>query len=122
MEIGSLACENAAIGREVGGVGILICQRLDMVVELLNGIKEQLARVSATDEAPDGRWLDSEEAARYLGLTSRAVRAGANAGRIPGHKYPAGCRRGRWKFRKTELDRWMERRPRRTPRRGAETW
>ena len=55
----------------------------------------------------DDEWLDAEQVAAYLQLSPKAVRDGANRGKLPGHKYPANSKRGRWLFRKSELDKTL---------------
>jgi hypothetical protein len=53
---------------------------------------------------PDDVWWSVEQAGAYLNLTPRAVREGAAKGWLPGHKYPVRSPRGRWRFKKIELD------------------
>ena len=69
------------------------------------GIQPQPSTPVAVDlpVVADG-WWEVEQAAAYLNLTPKTVREGAAKGTLPGHKYPAGSRRGRWRFRKSELD------------------
>ncbi|GEM_PF-1722776 len=56
---------------------------------------------------PDDVWWSVEQAASYLNLTPRAVREGASKGWLPGHKYPVRSPRGRWRFKKDELDKFL---------------
>lgn len=56
-------------------------------------------------QSEDDAWMETEQVAAYLNLTPKTVREGAARGTLPGHKYPAKCIRGRWRFKKDELDR-----------------
>ena len=72
-----------------------------------------LARKGAGDAAPvrptdDDGWMESDEVAAYLRLTPKTVREGAARGTLPGHKYPARSRRGRWLFKQDELDKFLK--------------
>jgi excisionase family DNA binding protein len=53
----------------------------------------------------DQRWLDEEEAARYLSLRMSALRRLVKAGRLPSPNVSLGKRMPRWD--KEELDRAM---------------
>ncbi|MBN1669493.1 MAG: helix-turn-helix domain-containing protein [Kiritimatiellae bacterium] len=70
----------------------------------------------------DDGWMSTEEAALYLALSPKAVRRGAAAGHLPGHKYPPNSKRGRWRFKRQELDERMRRQPHTRRRKGATTW
>ena len=70
----------------------------------------------------DSDWLETEQVAAYLHLTPKTVREGAARGSLPGHKYPFGSSRGRWRFKASELDDWMTRVPRKTRLKGASVW
>jgi hypothetical protein len=76
----------------------LLGEKLDQIIALLERDR--------VDEQEEGKntWLNTEQAARHVGLSERAVRVGAQRGSIPGHKYPRGSKRGRWMFRRAELD------------------
>ena len=63
---------------------------------------------SAKTGVPDSDWLETEEVAKYLQLTPKTVREGAARGSLPGHKYPARSTRGRWRFKKDELDKFLK--------------
>ncbi len=52
-------------------------------------------------EAPE-RFVDADEAARFLSLTRRRVLDLARAGRLPGHPIGDGARRV-WRFRLSEI-------------------
>ncbi len=67
-------------------------------------------------------WLETEQAAVYLNLTPKTVREGAVKGTLPGHKYPLNSRRGRWRFKRDELDSWLSRKPRVRPTKGISAW
>ena len=78
------------------------------------------ATSAAVQTTPADEWWETERAAAYLRLTPKTVREGVVKGTLPGHKYPAGSSRGRWRFKKAELDRFLNKRP--SPRRTvAET-
>jgi excisionase family DNA binding protein len=49
--------------------------------------------------------LTLRQAASYVGLSYNTLQRGAAAGTVPAYKYG---RRGDWRFRTSELDRWME--------------
>jgi excisionase family DNA binding protein len=49
------------------------------------------------------RWLNSREAAAYLGVAARTVVFWARTGRIPAHRL-SGAQRITWRFRSDELD------------------
>ena len=51
--------------------------------------------------------MNSEEAGRYLGMSKKTIAEGAAREEIPGHKFPPGSKRGKWRFRKNELDKWL---------------
>ena len=70
---------------------------------------------AATDD-----WMETDQVAAYLKLTPKAVREGAAKGTLLGHKYPARSIRGRWRFKKDELDRGLNKRCG-SPRRAAES-
>lgn len=98
---------------------------------LLRILAELTARRSAdhahkTDEgisdiAAD-EWMETDQAAEYLKLTCKTVREGAVKGTLPGHKYPANSRRGRWRFKKMELDDFLNRKPRHYSTKGVTAW
>lgn len=58
---------------------------------------------------PADEWMDTVQAASYLGLTPKAVREGAARGSLPGCKYPLRSIRGVWRFKKDDLDRFLKR-------------
>ena len=64
----------------------------------------------AVKATADDEWWDAERVAAYLNLTPKTVREGAVKGTLPGHKYPAGSSRGRWRFKQAELDRFLNKR------------
>lgn len=70
--------------------------------------KEQPAPIITEDG-----YMSTKEAARYLGLSPKAVRNMARRGDIPGDQLPHKKRRGRWRFKKRDLDKWLKRRRRR---------
>lgn len=48
------------------------------------------------------RWLNSDEAAEYLGMHRETVRIRVRSGRLPGRKVG-----GVWKFKAATLDEWI---------------
>lgn len=94
------------------------------VAAIVKGILTGKAETQAAGNAitsPDG-WMECDEVAEYLKLKPKAVRYGAARGVLPGHKYPAGSIRGRWRFRKEELDEYLNRKPRTYRRKGLDVW
>jgi excisionase family DNA binding protein len=75
------------------------------------------AVVTAVDE-----WWDVEQAAAYLKLKPKTIREGAAKGTLPGHKYPFGSSRGRWRFKAVELDEWLTRKPHKQRQKGQSVW
>lgn len=60
-------------------------------------------------------WVSAEPVAQYLGVTRAYVLKLALLGRIPAHALPPlkeGATRQRWRFRISEIDRWMQERSR----------
>ncbi|MEI6809202.1 MAG: hypothetical protein WCN95_10820 [bacterium] len=41
---------------------------------------------------------------------------------MPGHKYPEGSIRGRWRFRRDELDRYLLKKPRELQKKAVSIW
>ncbi len=81
---------------------------LNVSESLLNRGKE-VSREPSQQTAPDD-WVDTETAASYLDLTPKTVREGAARGTLPGCKYPPRSIRGKWRFKKEDLDRFLKRR------------
>ena len=73
------------------------------------GVRPQSPGPVAVDATPSDEWWETERAAKYLNLTAKTVREGAAKKTLPGHKYPANSNRGRWLFKKDELDRFLQR-------------
>lgn len=74
------------------------------------------------DQTHDDGWWKCEKAAAYLGFSPKAVREGAFKGTLPGHKYPANSKRGRWRFKRDELDGWLSKKPTVRKTKGATVW
>lgn len=55
------------------------------------------------------RFVDSDEAARFIGLNSKTLQRLARQGVIPAHALGDGMRK-RWRFLISELDEWMRKR------------
>jgi excisionase family DNA binding protein len=99
----------------------------DQVLLRILAVSESLlhggANVSVNPHRPVAEdWLETEQAAVYLNLTPKTVREGAVKGTLPGHKYPLNSRRGRWRFKRVELDSWLSRKPRVRPTKGVTAW
>jgi Helix-turn-helix domain len=74
--------------------------------ELLNALAERLApRVAALlrEDADADQWLDSGQAADYLGMTRNALHKLTSARLVPFEQDGPGCK---LHFRRSELDRW----------------
>ena len=74
------------------------------------GSQPEATSPTAVQALPTDEWWETEQAAAYLHLTAKTVREGVVRGTLPGHKYPAGSSRGRWRFKKAELDKFLNRR------------
>jgi excisionase family DNA binding protein len=71
----------------------------------------------AVEQPSNDDWMTTEQVADYLHLTPKTIREGAVKKTLPGHKYPPRCRRGRWRFKKDDIDRFLRKPapPRRLP-------
>lgn len=56
--------------------------------------------MSPTSDSP---WMNSEEAARYLGVKRRSLLLWAREGKVPAYAL-SGTKRRVWRFRKEDLD------------------
>lgn len=72
-------------------------------------------------DTSSGYW-NCEQTAKYVKLTPKTVREGALKGTLPGHKYPAQSSRGRWRFKREEIDRWLSRKPQEHKTKGVTVW
>jgi len=52
-------------------------------------------------------YIEAAQAAAYLSMSRKTLLKKARAGRLPGHPLGEG-RRKMWRFRLSELDRWMQ--------------
>jgi excisionase family DNA binding protein len=52
-------------------------------------------------------YIEASQAAAYLSMTRKTLLKKARAGGLPGHPLGEG-RRKMWRFRISELDRWMQ--------------
>lgn len=77
------------------------------------------AKSNPTGEAG---WWTCEQAAEHLGLSPKTIREGAAKGTLPGHKYPLNSKRGRWRFRRDELDSWLTKKPTVRKTKGVAPW
>ena len=80
--------------------------------DLLSGLDEndlaalaaRLAPYLPKPDQPNGaEWLDSKQAAAYLGVSIPTLHRKIAAGAIPCHQ---DCPGGHWHFRRSELDEW----------------
>ena len=82
---------------------------LDAVIEvLIDGVAQRLAaavvaRIASDREEPHDEWLDSREAAEYLGMHRDTLRRLAAARAIPAEQDGRGCK---LHFRRPALDEW----------------
>lgn len=54
-------------------------------------------------------WLTVRQVAEYLGYSEDIVRELAAAGEIPGTRRPTPKGQAPWRFRRSAVDRWLER-------------
>lgn len=59
---------------------------------------------SSTDEPRV--WLDSKQAAEYVGCSIKTIRYALEAGELRGAQITA---KGRWRIRRTWVDEWLDR-------------
>ncbi len=82
---------------------------LDVVIEILiDAVAQRLAaavfeRIASHEERPRDEWLDSREAAEYLGMHRDTLRQLAAARAIPAEQDGRGCK---LHFRRDALDEW----------------
>jgi excisionase family DNA binding protein len=69
----------------------------------LDAIAERIAAKLAPRAAQDDEWLDSSEAARYLGVHRDTLRRLVAQGRVNCEQDAPGCK---LYFRRSDLDRW----------------
>ena len=99
--------------------------RIDVAVSVAEVIKHLGLLSDRPEDAAPSRpetYLTTKEAAKYLRMEPKAVREGAARGEVPGHKYPPGSRRGQWRFKRRELDRWLKKGERKPTREGLSIW
>jgi excisionase family DNA binding protein len=100
LELNALLKQIAIIGEQILGL-------LTVIAEKVGGEPKAMHQQAQTEE-----WWTTDEVADYLKLSKRAVRDGATSGNLPAHKYPEGSERGVWRFRRSEIDQWLLKRPR----------
>jgi excisionase family DNA binding protein len=78
---------------------------LDLVLdELATRVADQIAaRLGAAEDDPGDSWLDSRNAADYLGISRTTVRRLAAEGSLDTEQAGTNCK---LYFRRSELDRW----------------
>ncbi len=52
-------------------------------------------------------FVDAGTAAAFLGITRRTLLQKARSGRVPGHPLDGAAKRKEWRFKLSELDRFM---------------
>jgi len=88
-----------------------------ILLEILSTVKDLNDKFGSRQNLPSDGWMSTEQAANYLMMKPRGVRVAAEAGRLPGHKNPTSKSRGnRWRFKKSELDKYMPSQKRKTSR------
>ena len=96
--------------------------KFDLVAVVDEIVRRRLESKPIQPPIRDDNWMSVHEAAEYLGLSIKAVRYGALRRALPGHKYPSNSRRGRWRFKKEELDGTLNRKPRHFQTKGVTAW
>jgi excisionase family DNA binding protein len=69
-------------------------------------LQEKSLMNPSLDEASEV-YVNAEQAAKYLSISSKKLLALARSGRVPAHGIGDGQRR-MWRFRLSELDNWMQ--------------
>jgi excisionase family DNA binding protein len=73
--------------------------------EILSLLHEVWAQMSSSPTP----WLTVDEAADYARVSPHTIRHAAAAGRLPGVKTTPGSPYSQWRFKRLEVDEWMER-------------
>lgn len=55
------------------------------------------------------KWLNSKEAAEYARVSPGVIRDAAQEGHLSGVKVSPGSAKSEWRFKDTDIDRWLER-------------
>lgn len=53
------------------------------------------------------RFVDADVAAAFVGITRRTLLQKVRAGKIPGHPLDPGAKKKEWRFKLSELDRYL---------------
>ena len=53
------------------------------------------------------RFVDPDTAAAFVGITRRTLLQKVRAGKIPGHALDRGAKKKEWRFKLSELDRYL---------------
>ena len=93
-------------------------------------IGEQAAREFIRDhsekiiEIPSSGMMTTKQVASYLGMKPRSIADLANQGELPGSKIPHNSRRGTWRFKKEDIEKWLNSGKKRRKRKGKRinTW
>lgn len=54
-------------------------------------------------------WLNSVEGGAYAGVSVNTIRDAAQRGDLSGIKITPGSKRSEWRFRRADIDEWLER-------------
>lgn len=94
-----------------------------ILLEILSSVNLLHEKVDSHPSPMADGWMSTKQAAAYLMWTPRGVRVAAEEGRLPGHKNSASRSRGnRWRFKKSELDKFMRLQKRKTPESEISIW
>jgi excisionase family DNA binding protein len=105
------AYATARRGRTLTPIGIAsspISAESSMLDAVINDLAERVAaavvaQLDKTQERDVGEWLDSQQAADYLGIHRDTLRKLAAERTIPAHQDKPGCKLF---FRRSDLDEW----------------
>ena len=64
---------------------------------------------SASTHVPESyeRFVDADAAATFVGITRRTLLKKVRAGKIPGYALDRGAKKKEWRFKLSELDRYL---------------
>lgn len=92
---------------------------LERLVELLEG----QAHTPSRDVPAVGDWMNTDEVAAHLGVAVKTVRKSAERGELRGVKFPPGSRKGRWRFKREDIEQALrQKKPAGRPRKGTSAW
>lgn len=91
---------------------------IQLRIRLLDALKTLEGNISLpqpsspSPTALDDGWMSTKQAAAYLNMGVNTLQTAVKRGTIKGSKHPKGSIRGRWKFKKSILDRHLQAIPR----------